>query len=364
MRPELTLIPSVTIHPDRVCCYYSPEWSPCRPGKSNIDITGENSDVDANDSPDPTQRKFEHLLKSDRKAHGNVSPIARRKLARAVDYLLLLTSEKNVYARSTGRKFAMKVAFVTLTLPSTQIHPDNEIKASCLNQFLIEIKARCKVRRYVWRAEKQKNGNIHFHIVIDQFIPHQLIRDIWNRICEKLGYVSRYREEMKRWHTGGFHVRKDLLHRWSYKSQVRAYHAGVVSDWNSPNSTDIHSIRKIINLKAYIVKYMTKEKAIDRATGEIDDLQAQQGGRIWGCSHDLSHITGAQVVADTEVIDELLQLRNDRKIRMYHDPYYDVYYINIKLLQAKGSSRLFFEFAQYLLSTFNLNIQCSIASTA
>lgn len=361
MRHELTLVPTVTIHPDRVCCFYSPEWSPCRPGNKSFDITGENKKDTITEEIEISPVKFDHLLKSDRKAHGNVSPIARRKLARAVDYLLLLTSEKNVYARQTGRQFAMKVAFITLTLPSSQVHPDNEIKSLCLNQFLIEIKKRFKVSRYVWRAEKQKNGNIHFHIVIDRFIPYQQVRDIWNRICEKLGYVSRYRSEMQKWHSGGFKVRKDLLQSWSYKSQVRAYHAGIVSDWNSPNSTDIHSIRKIINLKAYIVKYMTKEKAIDRNTGEIDELQQQQDGRIWGCSHDLSNIKGANVIADTGIIDEILQLRHNPKVRMYHDPFFDVYYVNIRFLQQKCASRLFFEFAQYLLSTFNFSIQLPIS---
>lgn len=357
MRAELTLVPNVTIHPDRVCCYYSPEWNPCRPAHQSFDVTESSSEQDHENKNEKPEIKFDHLLKSDRKSHGSVSPIARRKLARAVDYLLLLTSDKNVYARTTGRQFAMKVAFITLTLPSSQIHSDNEIKGSCLNQFLIEVKKRCHVNRYVWRAEKQRNGNIHFHIVVDRFIPYQQVRDMWNRICNKLGYVDRYRAEMQKWHNGGFQVRQDLLRTWDYKSQVRAYKAGVVSDWNSPNSTDIHSIRKIINLKAYIVKYMTKTTAVNRSTGEIDELQEQQEGRIWGCSQDLSHITGAQVIADNSVTDEIIKLRNDGKVKMYHDPFFDVYYISVSQLTSIGCNQLFISFSNYLLSTFNFNVQ-------
>ncbi|MFA5386711.1 MAG: hypothetical protein WC297_03540 [Candidatus Paceibacterota bacterium] len=360
MRATLDLIPSVTIHPDRVCCFYSPNWQPCKPTKQSFDITESASEQYENDSASPHVIKFDHLLASDRKAHGSVSPIARRKLARAVDYLLLLTSEKNVYSRQTGRQFAMKVAFVTLTLPSTQIHSDNEIKSSCLNQFLIELKKRFKVNRYVWRAEKQKNGNIHFHIVIDRFIPYQSLRDIWNRICEKLGYVSRYRDEMQAWHKGGFRVRHDLLAKWDYKSQLRAYKSGVVSDWNSPNSTDIHSIRKVINLKAYIVKYMSKNEVVNRETGEIDEVLADQEGRIWGCSQDLSNIKGAQVVAGVNVIDEIVRLRHDDKIKMYHDPFFDVYYIRISQLHSKSCPSLFSAFAEYLLTQFNFQSQKSL----
>jgi hypothetical protein len=360
MRAELTLVPSVTIHPDRVCCYYSPEWNPCKPGRVNLDFEpGDKTNVQK-DEPDFEQKKFDHLLKSDRKAHGNVSVIARRKIARAVDYLLLLTSDKSVYAQTTGRLFSMKVAFITLTLPSSQVHPDNEIKSKCLNQFLIELKKRHRVTRYVWRAEKQKNGNLHFHIVVDKFIPYQQIRDIWNRICEKLGYVSRYRDEMKEWHKGGFRIRRDLLAKWDYKSQVRAYKSGLVNDWNSPNSTDIHSIRKIINLKAYIVKYMSKNEIVNRETGEIDTVLADQEGRIWGCSQELSNITGAQVVAGSDVTGEILKLRSAADVRMYHDPYFDVYYISINQLSNKGCGTLFKSFAEYLLNTFSFSISQSL----
>ena len=29
---------------------------------------------------------------------------------------------------------------------------------------------------YFWRAEKQANGNIHFHLLVDRFIPMDLLR--------------------------------------------------------------------------------------------------------------------------------------------------------------------------------------------
>ena len=66
-----------------------------------------------------------------------------------------------------------KLTFITLTLPSKQIHSDNEIKSKCLNQFLIELKKNHSVSRYIWKAEKQENNNIHFHIIADKFIKWQ-----------------------------------------------------------------------------------------------------------------------------------------------------------------------------------------------
>lgn len=303
--------------------------------------------------------KYDHLLSSKRTANGKVSTIAQRKMKKAMDYLLLISNEKKVQARHTGRHLAFKIAFITLTLPSTQVHSDKEIKKQCLNQFLVEIKKRHHVKNYVWRAEKQKNGNIHFHILCDKFIPWSEIRDTWNRICEKLGYVGRYRKEMKQYHSGGFQVRKELLQKWGYKQQVKAYKAGVANDWNSPNSTDVHSIRKIINIKAYMIKYLTKDEAVDAETGEIEDDKLRTTGRIWGCSHQLSDPKGAQIILDSYAEEQLRQAIEQSKCRIYQGDYFAVFFINFEQLAGFGAPDLFSEFCNYLLKRFDFNYQLS-----
>ena len=363
MKAELTLIPSISIYPDRICYFNEPHWTPIRPGKRIDQAQTEMFDDIEDQTEQNTKVKYDHLIKSDRTAHGKVSDIARRKVSKCIDYLLLLSSDKKVYSRMTGRQFSMKIAFVTLTLPSKQIHSDNEIKSKCLNQFLIELKKRFKVARYVWRAEKQKNGNIHFHILIDRFVPWSSLRDIWNRIVNKLGYVDRYREELKKWHESGFKVRKDLLKNWDYKSQLKAYETGKKNDWNSPNSTDIHSIRKIINIKAYISKYLTKNGDIDKSTGEVSEMNTEQTGRIWGCSQDLSKARGARVVVDNKISDELKKIVDSNQFKSYHAEYFSVLYINFRELQHIGAVDLFEAFAKYLIETFDFSLQTEIISS-
>ena len=100
---------------------------------------------------------------------------------KSLDYLLLMANPIRAQSNFSGRCFTFKMAFITLSLSSTQIHSDNEIKEKCLNQFLIEIRKRYRVKNYIWRAEKQKNGNIHFHVVIDKFIAWSELRDRWNQ---------------------------------------------------------------------------------------------------------------------------------------------------------------------------------------
>ena len=360
MRAELTLIPTLSIYPDRVCFYNVPNWSPSKPGKFVQEFEKENdlfSDGGVELQEEKTNDKFLH---SSRTANGLMSDSAKRKMTKCVDYLLLLSSEKKCYSRITGRQFSMKIAFITLTLPSKQVHSDNEIKAKCLNQFLIEIKKRWKVQHYVWRAEKQKNGNLHFHILIDRYIDCLQMRDIWNRIVEKLGYVTRYRQEMKLFHEKGFTVRKDLLKHWDYKSQLRAYREGSQKDWNSPNSTDIHSIRKVINIKAYVVKYMSKNEMVNPETGEIEETLKDQEGRIWGSDQSLAQAKAAVIEVDNSVGDELLKIMHNDNIKHYDSDYFSVFYISFDELTAVGATDIYQAFADYLIQQFNFNIQKTI----
>ena len=219
MKSNLTLIPSLTIHPDKLFLYDEILWEPFKPSKPDTYNLYNKKPI-----------KYEHLITGSNSTKGIVSKTAKRKINRAVDYLILLSSTTKAHSNYSGRFFNFKVGFITLTLPSKQIHSDNEIKEKCLNQFLIEIRKRYHVKNYIWRAELQKNGNIHFHIIVDKFIYWNELRDRWNRIINKLGYVDRYRENMKKYHYEGFKVRKDLLSKWSKDSQYNAYLKGKKTD--------------------------------------------------------------------------------------------------------------------------------------
>lgn len=324
-KPSFDLIPSLSIHPTYISTYKQIQWCPYRPGRPR----------DASGSVIKKGRA-DHLLTADKKTHGKVSEQARRKMSKATEYLLYLADQNSATSNYSGKTFNFKIAFVTLTLPSKQVHTDNEIKERCLNQMLIELKVRYKVRFYLWRAEKQKNNNIHFHILVDKFIPWSELRDRWNRIVNKLGYVERYRDEMKLFHREGFRVRENLLKHWDYQKQVKAYQKGKINDWSSPNSTDIHSIRKINNVKAYVLKYCTK----DEENHEVE-------GRLWGSSEELSNIKGGQSVIDSQVSDELDKLISNYSIRPYKGDHFSVLHIPVQCLfspEFPVLQKIFFEF--------------------
>jgi len=346
MKPQLTIIPCASLHPGQLNIYNEIKWDPGKPSQQK-QIPG----------MEDSGPKYQHLLESDRSAKGKVSAIAKRKILRALKYLLLMANEKTIHNIYTGRMFKFKIAFITLTLPSQQIHDDNQIKSELLNQFLIELRKFYKVKNYIWRAEKQKNGNLHFHIIVDKFIPQQELRDRWNRIINKLGYVDRYREAQKEWHKNGFRVRKELLKTWPKEKQLAAYKRGQKINWNSPNTTDIHSVQKIHNVKQYIAKYLTKEE-IEKVKNENPTSEiTEQKGRIWSCSSELSNVKGAQMVLDSQITDEIEELIESGEVKLITDKYYSIVFFDMALILKKPNSQLYKLFSKFMIEKFDFNIQ-------
>jgi hypothetical protein len=156
------------------------------------------------------------------------------------------------------------LTFVTLTLPSQQIHEDNEIKRKCLTPFIATLQRKWNVWHYFWRAEAQKNGNIHFHIIVDSYIHHGQLRAEWNKCINKLGYVDQFA--------------KSFQH-------------------DNPNSTDIHGLRDIQSPASYLIKYCTKTDNPDEPT------YRKINGRIHGCSDGLRELSPYESLMGGKEID-------------------------------------------------------------
>lgn len=133
--------------------------------------------------------------------------------------------------------------FLTLTLPSAQVHDDKYIKRKVFTPFLEELKRVHKVVHYLYRCEKQKNGNIHFHVIIDKYINVRCLIDCWNRHLQKLSYLSMYQAI------------------WGNKL---------------PHNVDVRRITSLKSLSVYLTKYMVKDS---------DNHVVM--GRKWGCSDRL-----------------------------------------------------------------------------
>ena len=284
--------------------------------------------------------------------NGFMSDATARKAKKMINCLLLAI--KHTHGK--------KSTFVTLTLPAIQKHDDNFIKKNLFaDRFMKVMKKKFKTQHYFWRAEPQKNGNIHFHVLFDIFIPWQDIRGNWNFILKCYGYLDDYKTAQLSKHVGGFtyqdysnsisrkkqfqyYLKKERAKRnatldfrnWDEARQREAYNYGVSTNWENPNSTDIHAIRKVRNVGAYITKYMTKTPAkvdLHNATPEqkLGEYRAIKG-RIWGASDSLRDLRYFEDFLDEEsyegqlvdfnplVADYLDELRDSgMKIKVIND---------------------------------------------
>lgn len=273
--------------------------------------------------------------------NGKISPGAKRKISRAIDYITFLSKPKKLPYTVHGKNFTFKLNFITLTLSSPQVHSDQEIKSELLHAFFVELARKWKVPTYIWRAEKQKNGNLHFHIITGKFIPWNELRNVWNRIQQKLGYVTRYRENRLNWHRAGFRYDPAAPPSWSREKQLKAYKNGIRTDWDNPNSTDVHSIRHIGNIRAYFVKYMTKSQP-----------GAGTAGRLWGCSINLSHLSGGRTDVDSRLAKELEVIFKHKTCWSLQTQYYTIYCIDHSVIKELGCDAILKCFFEYIRQKF------------
>lgn len=201
---------------------------------------------------------------------GTLTPYAKKRLKRAIHLMVASAKEKEATNFKTGKLFKFKVNFVTLTLPSPQGNiTDKEIKKEVLDIFIKRLRRKLGLNNYVWRAEKQKNGNLHFHMITDTYLHYEKIRNDWNECLNKLKFIDKFEEKHG--------------HR-------------------NPNSTDVHAVWKVKNLTQYFIKYMSK----DNPTKDIID------GKLWDCSQRLKTKQNCEMMLD----DEEMQQWN----KAYEDP--------------------------------------------
>jgi len=112
---------------------------------------------------------------------------SQSRLKNAINWMVLFADLKPIRKKNDSDIYWNKLGFMTLTLPDFQKHSDNYIKEHMLQPFLLSMQRKIKCS-YVWKAEAQINGNIHFHVTIDKFFPWQAVQEKWNKLCARFDY--------------------------------------------------------------------------------------------------------------------------------------------------------------------------------
>lgn len=263
-----------------------------------------------------------------------LSTKARKRIQNKINWLLTFAKTKRIYNDYTNKYFNFKINFITLTLPTLQAHKDTTIKSKCFNQFLTELRRFHSVHNYVWRAECQSNGNIHFHIVTDTYIPWFIIRSIWNRQLRKLGYISRYHQKFSGMDFKTYQSYCNSIGINDLSTIHSRYQRGNKTNWKDPNTTDIHSVYKVKNLSAYLSKYMAKVETRKDNSKDYDLKERKIEGRNWGCSQSLSRCKSIIDWADDFCNDLIDSARATCKPYEITDTYFHCLFFDFKKLSA------------------------------
>lgn len=226
---------------------------------------------------------------------GEITPHSRRRLNKAIQLLLDITEPRWIINPVTQKRQKFHLAFWTLTLSAPQYFvTDSEIKKQLLEPFL-RIMRKKGLRNYIWKAELQQNGNIHFHLLTDFFLPYTVIRDCWNNCQNKLGFIDEF--ERRHGH-------------------------------NNPNSTDVRSVKTSSGVASYLSKYMlkpTEKNKQQKLTAEIDP---KRKGKVWDCSQNLKIKNQHYDYLSDNLYSILRQLEQNKAIKVKHEEFFKLFFLD------------------------------------
>ena len=148
---------------------------------------------------------------------GDISESAAKRIRKTVSVFVQRSQSQVVYNPIINKKVRFKLGFLTLTIPELTTDNQSYYYKNLLKPLLRYLKSRFGLNDYVWKAELQNRGSIHYHLTINTFIPYTYIRDKWNELLDKNGLMENYKREYGN---------------------------------TNPNSIDLHSVKNVSNIEA------------------------------------------------------------------------------------------------------------------
>lgn len=227
----------------------------------------------------------------------NISVNSQRNLKDKISYLFQFAKSRSIKTYSGKTLPNFKICFLTLTLPSAQVHPTAEINKLCLEPFLEVLRKRLKMQNYVWRMEFQANGNVHYHLATDTYIDYFFAQKHWNNIINTLGYVARYAQKMDKMpytqylrnYSNNGAISPDIV----YKRWVK----GKASKWQHPNTVDVKNAKSSDSIGYYISKYFSKKEK-GAKQNPLDNESNSYGLRLCFWSRSLSRCKAEAMPVD------------------------------------------------------------------
>lgn len=162
---------------------------------------------------------------------------------------------------------------------------DDKTGQSILNKFLVQCRKKFPALQYFWVAERQDNGNIHFHMILNKRLPVGRWNALWVLQQYNAGLVGH-----DEW---GDVISRDRIMELYALDQKEGYCGARSKDGKKKisriqaalNPLDLKKVKSIGRLSSYLTKYITKQ-----------EKNKPFGCAVWHCSRRVSRMFTRQTV--------------------------------------------------------------------
>lgn len=202
-----------------------------------------------------------------------------KRISKAISLLLQSSKAQDIYNPISRRFSKFRLNFITLTIPDIQEAKDypamyNKVLRPFL-QWLTKYKG---VYTYVWKAEIQQRGSLHYHITTTTWIHQNDIRIKWNEII----------------------LKNDLM-----KAYTKKYNK------TTPPSTDVQNVYKKRNLQSYLSKELCK----------CVQNNVSIKSKVWDCSRNLKAFKYFTLEVTDLIEKRILQLDDKQIIDLWENEF-------------------------------------------
>jgi hypothetical protein len=253
---------------------------------------------------------------------GAMTKGAQKRLTKCIELLVMASLENPAFFNPVARKtHSFQLSFITLTFPGSERINAKYAHKTVLEPFLQWMRRAHGCTMYIWKAELQKRGQLHYHITANCFIHYKEIRARWNALLTEHGYMDEF--ACKFGHT-------------------------------NPPSTEIKSVMHKKKLVGYLKKRLSNTYSIVNEMGK--DLQNKEsvGGKIWDCSLNLKQNNYFTINADWEISERINQLIKEQELYIcYQDSHCTLYKTKTKAAKVVLSEKNLDLMSKYMSNVRN-----------
>jgi hypothetical protein len=201
---------------------------------------------------------------------------------------------KKIAAFFETRQAGKFCAFYTITFPCNTA---DYLAYKMFNTWLTKCRKHCELTSYIWVAERQKNGTIHFHMLTS---THMNIR-------EANGYMAKTIDTQR--------INKNLQ-----------CNENILTKYNGIDVDNLYYSKRNRNKGKRMSKLQSRRKLGKYLTKYISKNNTEMYRLPWHCSRDISALFTTQIF-EQEEINEMIQLTKEQPecFVEYTNEFYTIY---------------------------------------